>query len=77
MFHLGRSTPQDAQLASTINLAIHHLGTNIHVIALDGYVRLSGRVGDFEAKQEIDSVVKSVAGVKTLSNEMQIVPIVD
>ena len=77
MFNLGASNPKDVELEATVSLAIHDLATNVHVSAEEGHVILSGRVGDFAAKREIDNIVQGVAGVKNLSNGMQITPIVD
>jgi hypothetical protein len=73
MFNLERSNSKDAELEAVIGLAIRSLASDIHISAEAGHVILSGRVADFAAKRQIDSLVQSVAGVNNLTNGMQIV----
>jgi len=75
MFNLGRSNSKDTQLEDAVSLAIRALATDVHISAEAGHVILSGRVGNFAAKREIDSIVQSVAGVKNLSNGMSVAPL--
>lgn len=77
----GMSVPvvDDATLASTIKTAIADgagTGTamNVNVLASDGAVRLTGFANSPQASLRAEQIARSVQGVRSVSNELNVPP---
>ncbi len=77
MDNLQGANPKDVELENTIARALHGLVSDLHITALSGHITLTGKVDDFGAKRDILLTAQSVAGVKTVSNQIRVTPIGD
>lgn len=78
----GRAIPApsaaDQQLSAKVQQALQHNNSlspaarQVKVIASDGAVVLRGPVADDKEKAKVDAVVRSVAGVKEVTNELDV-----
>jgi osmotically-inducible protein OsmY len=74
MSNLQESNPRDVELGNSVSRAIHGMASGIHVSVKAGHVTVSGVVDDFSEKRDLTSAVQSVAGVKTITNNVRVSP---
>lgn len=73
----GQNEQRDGQLQTTINEAIQrdaafeHSNINV-LVSRQGQVTLSGTVASIEDKKRASEIVKQVAGIKIVNNELEV-----
>ena len=68
------SDPKDVELESLIHRRIREMGSDIRVSVKGGHVTLTGQAEDYEAKRDIDYVVKEIGGVREVTNQIRVAP---
>lgn len=71
------SDPKDVELEEAVSRAVRAMGFHIHVSAKGGHVTVSGTADDFESKRDILGAVRSVSGVRDVTNNIRVAPIGD
>ena len=71
------SDPKDVELEEAVNRAVREMGAHMHVSARGGHVTVSGTADDFETKRDIISVVRSVSGVREVTNNIRVARVAD
>ena len=69
--------PKDVLLEALIQERIRQMGTELHVLAKDGQVTLTGIADDFKTKREIDTLVEGIGGVREVINKIVVASVTD
>lgn len=66
------SDPKDVELEAVVARRIRSFCSNVHVSVRGGHVTLSGVVEDYGDKRDASNVVRQIAGVHDVTNDIRV-----